>query len=436
MEKEKKKKKKIINVRALFNNTKFLLLLSFLLSCIFWVAFASSSGEESTVSVTEVPVTIELPEQAVADGLKVYRGGEQKVTVQIKGNRLTAGSITKNDIQVVAQNTSAITVADTYAISLSAKKNSVKTDYEILSVTPSVINITVDKERQQEYAIDKNIDTSQVTLPKSDDSNLAGYYLARPVLSTDTVTVTGPEQEVKKINKAQVSDIITGEQSSNITKTLNVQLLDSDGEVFNSDMITVTPKTVEVTIQILPKKDVNIIPTFTNVPSGIDTTTIATVKPSTITVAGPQQVIEKLDKISLDPIDFSTLDPTKTQITSAISLPNGCIDISNQEQAKISLDLSDYSTTVVSIDNFLLSSISEGYTASVTTSAIDITIAGPTDTISEITSSDIIATADLSRLAGNFEGSQEVPVTISFVNQTSCWCINSYTVTVSVKKAE
>ena len=433
---EKEKKKKIINVRALFNNTKFLLLLSFLLSCIFWVAFASSSGEESTVSVTEVPVTIELPEQAVADGLKVYRGGEQKVTVQIKGNRLTAGSISKNDIQVVAQNTSAITVADTYAISLSAKKNSVKTDYEILSVTPSVINITVDKERQQEYAIDKNIDTSQVTLSKSDDSNLAGYYLARPVLSTDTVTVTGPEQEVKKINKAQVSDIITGEQSSNITKTLNVQLLDSDGEVFNSDMITVTPKTVEVTIQILPKKDVKIIPTFTNVPSGIDTTAIATVKPSTITVAGPQQVIEKLDTISLDPIDFSTLDPTKTQITSAISLPNGCIDISNQEQAKISLDLSDYSTTVVSIDNFLLSSISEGYTASVTTSAIDITIAGPTDTISEITSSDIIATADLSRLAGNFEGSQEVPVTISFVNQTSCWCINSYTVTVSVKKAE
>ena len=120
---EKEKKKKIINVRALFNNTKFLLLLSFLLSCIFWVAFASSSGEESTVSVTEVPVTIELPEQAVADGLKVYRGGEQKVTVQIKGNRLTAGSISKNDIQVVAQNTSAITVADTYAISLSAKKN-------------------------------------------------------------------------------------------------------------------------------------------------------------------------------------------------------------------------------------------------------------------------------------------------------------------------
>ena len=201
-------------------------------------------------------------------------------------------------------------------------------------------------------------------------------------------------------------------------------------------MITVTPKTVEVTIQILPKKDVKIIPTFTNVPSGIDTTKIATVKPSSITVAGPQQVIEKLDKISLDPIDFSTLDPTKTQITSAISLPNGCIDISNQEQAKISLDLSDYSTTVVSIDNFLLSSVSDGYTASVTTSAIDITIAGPTDIINEITSSDIIATADLSKLASNFEGSQEVPVSISFVNQTSCWCINSYTVTVSVKKAE
>lgn len=121
----------------------------------FWVAFASASEEESTVSISDVPVTIELPEESSAEGLKVYRGGNEKVTVQIKGNRLTAGSITKNDIQVVGQNTSSINVADTYAISLLAKKVGVKSDYEIVSVTPSVINITVDKEKQQEFTVEK-----------------------------------------------------------------------------------------------------------------------------------------------------------------------------------------------------------------------------------------------------------------------------------------
>ena len=179
-------KKIKFNTRKLFTNSKFLLLLSFVLACIFWVGFASTSDEESITVVSDVPVTIELPEQAKNDGLRVYRGGDTKVTVQIKGNRLTVGSISSGDIQVLAQNTNSINVANTYALGLSAKKLGVKTDYEIVSVTPSVINVTVDKERQQEFQISKDIDTSAVTVPVS-----TGYYISQPVISQDKVVVTG-----------------------------------------------------------------------------------------------------------------------------------------------------------------------------------------------------------------------------------------------------
>ncbi len=428
------KKKKKINARGLFDNTKFLLLLSFVLACVFWVAFASASEEESTVSISDVPVTIELPEESSAEGLKVYRGGNEKVTVQIKGNRLTAGSISKNDIQVVGQNTSSINVADTYAISLLAKKVGVKSDYEIVSVTPSVINITVDKEKQQEFTVEKNIDTSEVTLPISSNDTISGYYLAQPVISNDVVTVTGPEQEVKKVSKVQVSDKITGEHSSNITKKLEVKLLDSDGEEVTSDLLNVSPKTVDVTIQILPKKEINVVPTFINVPNGIDVTKIATVKPSKITVAGTEDVLDMLDEIKLDPIDFKTLEPTTTQMTSNISLPKGCVDISNEEQAKISLNLSGYSTTVLNISDFTPVSVPDGYTAEVSTKSISITVAGPTDQIDTITADDIKSTVDLSTLGNGFEGSQEVSVNIEITSSDSCWCINDYTVNVSVKK--
>lgn len=428
------KKKKKINARGLFDNTKFLLLLSFVLACVFWVAFASASEEESTVSISDVPVTIELPEESSAEGLKVYRGGNEKVTVQIKGNRLTAGSITKNDIQVVGQNTSSINVADTYAISLLAKKVGVKSDYEIVSVTPSVINITVDKEKQQEFTVEKNIDTSEVTLPISSNDTISGYYLAQPVISNDVVTVTGPEQEVKKVSKVQVSDKITGEHSSNITKKLEVKLLDSDGEEVTSDLLNVSPKTVDVTIQILPKKEISVVPTFINVPNGIDVTKIATVKPSKITVAGTEDVLDTLDEIKLDPIDFKTLEPTTTQMTSNISLPKGCVDINNEEQAKISLNLSGYSTTVLNISDFAPVSVPDGYTAEVSTKSISITVAGPTDQIDTITADDIKTTVDLSTLGNGFEGSQEVSVNIEITSSDSCWCINDYTVNVSVKK--
>ncbi|MEE0858070.1 MAG: CdaR family protein [Acutalibacteraceae bacterium] len=428
------KKKKNINSRSLFDNSKFLLLLSFILSCIFWVAFASGSDEESTITISDIPVTIELSDEAKEDGLRVYRGGEATVSVQVKGNRLTVGSITKDDIQVVAQNTSSITVANTYALSLSTKKNGVKTDYEIVSVSPSVINVTVDKEKQQTFNIEKNIDTSSVTLPISTNESISGYYLSKPVISNNTVTVTGPEQEVKQINKVQVSDTISGEQSENITKKLEVQLLDSDGELIESDLINVSPKKVDVTIQILPEKEIEIIPNFVNVPSGMDVDSIASVKPSKITVAATEEELSLLNEIKLDPIDFNTLDPTKTQITCNISLPAGYINISNVEQARVSLDLSDYSSTTIPVTDVELTSVPDGYTAEVSTKSINVSIAGPTDEISDITAESIKASVDLSSLASGFEGSQEMPVKIDLSELNGCWCFKEYTVNVSLKK--
>ncbi len=432
---EKKKNKKI-NTKSLLNNSKFLMLVSFILACVFWIAFASGTEEETSILVADVPVTIELPEQAKEEGLRVYRGGDITATVQITGNRLTVGSITKADIQVVAQNTSSMTVANTYALSLSAKKAGVKTDYEIVSVSPSVINVTIDKERQQEFAIEENIDTSNVTLPASDNESIIGYYLSKPAISNDTVTVIGPEQEVKQISTVQVADTITGEQKMNINKNLKVQLLDSDGEAIESDLLTVTPDNVDVTIQVLPEKEIKIVPTFVNVPVGIDVEKIATVKPDTITVAAVESELSQLDELKLAPIDFHTLDPTTTQITGNIDLPNGFINISNEEQAKVLLNLNGYSSTVVSVEDITLKSVPSGYSAEVFTKSVNISVAGPKDIISEITADDIKASVDLSTLASGFEGSQELPVKINLSSLSKCWCFNEYTVNVSVKKNE
>lgn len=424
-------KKIKFNTRKLFTNSKFLLLLSFVLACIFWVGFTSTSDEENITVVSDVPVTIDLPEQAKNDGLRVYRGGDTKVTVQIKGNRITVGSISSGDIQVLAQNTNSINVANTYALGLSAKKLGVKTDYEIVSVTPSVINVTVDKERQQEFSIDKNIDTSAVTVPIS-----TGYYISQPVISQDKVVVTGPEQEVKKINKVQVSDKIEGEQKENIVKKLPIQLLDSAGELIENDLLSVTPTMVDATIQILPKKEIPVVPSFINVPNGVDVEKIAKVSPSTITVASTEGVLKGITEIRLNPVDFNELAPTTTQLTRNITLPTGCVNLSDEQQAKISFNLSGYTSTVVTVSDIKLKNVPKGYSAQVSTKSIDISMAGPKDIISEFTTENISATVDLSTLAEGFEGSQELPVIIGMSQLNKCWCFNSETtVNISVKKS-
>lgn len=432
MKKQHKIKRIKLNISRLFASSKFLLLVSFLLSCVFWCIFAADSNEESITMVSDIPVTIQLSKQAEQEGLRVYRGGDTKVTVQIKGNRLTVGSISSSDIQVVAQNTNSVNVANTYALSLSAKKAGVKTDYEIISISPSVINVTVDKERSKEFTIAKEIDTSQVTLPIIKDST---YYLSQPVLSHDTITVIGPEQEVKNISKVQVSDVITGQKKENITKTLKVQLLDSSGELIENDLLTITPAQVDVTIQVLQQKEVKVVPSFANLPNGINPNEILKIEPSTVTVAGSDDIINALTQITLDPVDFSQLDPTTTQMTRNITLPTGCVNISGEQQAKLLFNLNDYTSKVFTISDIQLKNVPSGYMGQVTTKSLSVSIAGPKEVLSEIEKSDITATVDLSTLADGFEGSQEMQVIISMPQLNNCWCFNSEnTVNVSIKE--
>ena len=160
--------------------------------------------------------------------------------------------------------------------------------------------------------------------------------------------------------------------------------------------------------------------------------------PSTITIAGSENVIAELTRITLDPVDFNSLDPTTTQVTRNITLPNGCINLSDEQQAKISFDLKDYTSTVLTLSDIQLKNVPKGYSAQVSTKSISISIAGPKDIISDISEADITATVDLSALAEGFEGSQESSVIIGMSKDLAkkCWCFNSEnTVNVSVKKS-
>ena len=65
------KVKKKFSLNVLFNNDRFLLILSFVVSFFIWTAVSAGSGETVNYPVTNVPVTMELSEDAENDGLSV-----------------------------------------------------------------------------------------------------------------------------------------------------------------------------------------------------------------------------------------------------------------------------------------------------------------------------------------------------------------------------
>lgn len=428
-EKSKKTKEKSkITIHKLFQNNKFLILFSFFLACILWLFFSQNSGVEATASISDIPISIQLSDQAKDDGLVIFTGGDTKATVQISGNRLTIGTVTKEDIQVVAQQAAnTILTPNTYSLELTAKNNSVKS-FKIESVTPQFVSVYADRYSQKTLTVEDKIDY------KVDPA----YYSGSLVHSTDKIIVSGPQTEVLKVAHAELIGTVDGVLKSNYKDDYKVVLFDSAGGEIKNELITTSVDTITVTIPVLPKKELPLEATFTNVPSGFDTDGFASIAPDHITVAGPEETLKTLDAIKLQPIDFSDISPANTTFTCEVDIPNDCKNISNTTSVVVTLDLSGYSTARQTVSRFTFKNLQSGYTATPTTSSIDIVVVGPDGTLDDLASSDFTAVIDLSTLGQDFVGSTEVPVTIEISGVKKCWAYtsSSYTANISVSKKE
>lgn len=428
VKKDKKTRKSKITLNMLFKNNKFLFAFSFLMACILWLFFSQNSGVESTASISDIPISIQLSDQAKKDGLVIFTGADTKATVQISGNRLTLGTVTKEDIQVVAeQAANTILTPNTYSLELTAKNNSVKT-FKIESVSPQFASVYVDRYSQKTLEIKDKIEY------KVDPT----YYAASPILSTDKITVSGPQTEVLKVASAEVVGTVDGVLTSTYKNDYKVILYDAAGGEIKNELITTSADSVTVTISVLPKKNLPLEATFTNVPAGFNTDNFANMVPKEITIAGPENTIGRMDSVELEPIDFSEISPTNTTFTREVALPNGCKNISNITQVTVTLDLSGYSTVRQTVNKFNFKNLPSGYTATPTTSAIDVTIVGPENVIEDLASSDLTAVIDLKSLGQDFVGSTEVPVTIEVTGVKNCWAYSQikYTANITVSKNE
>lgn len=424
---------KSISISKLFKNNKFLLLFSFVMACVLWLFFSQNTGEAFTATIHDLPISIELSKEAQEDGLKIFSGGDTLASVMISGNRITVGSVTKDDIQVVAQQAAnTITVPNTYNLELTAKKNGVKADYEILSVTPSTVSVVVDRLREKELTL-----TDSVSYDYKVDST---YYAGKPIYSVDRVTVSGPQAEVNKVSQVAIEGGFTGDLSSSASKDFQLKLYDETGVEIKSELLTtnVENNSITVTIPVMPKKEVPVQLQFTNIPDGIDTDSFASVEPDKITIAGPQDTISSLNAVSIQTIDFSEITPESDSLTLPIELPSACINISNAHNAKVTLNLSGYSHKSIAVSDFKVKNIESGYDAVVTTSSIFIDVMGPENVIESLTADNLQATIDLSNMGAAFVGTTEIPVSVKLTGVERCWVYNTQnnTAIISVTKSD
>lgn len=417
-------KKKKLSLNKLFQNNKFLIILSLVISTITWVYMSMGTTNDTSVTISNIPIQIELPDQLVNNGLQVFSDTEQTATVTVTGSRSVLGSISTKDITVTAA-TNGIDSAGTYQISLSAVKTNPSANFQIIStVTPSNVNVIVDYLRETSFPIQENV------VYKVAD----GYY-ASTSLASKNITISGPQTEIAKIAKVSASAELDGILDDSASATADILLYDKSGNRISTDLLKMEFGTVEASISVLPEKTVKVVPEFMNKPEGLNLgDDMLSVEPSEILLAGTKKVLDNTKSIKLESIDFATLSNKRYEYNDqGINIPTDCKNISNSTAAKVVLDLSSLSKKTYTVDSFKVSGLSSEYKADVTQTNMSVTVIGSKKELENLKSSDIECIIDTSDQSGTV-GSVQMPVTFKLKGTSTCWVSGSYKANITISE--
>lgn len=418
-------KKNKFSLNKLMQNNKFIFVLAILISFSIWLYSGLGATNDTNVTLSNIPIQIELTDEARDNGLQIFSGSEQTASVTVTGNRAVLGAVNESDVTVTAA-ANTINSPNTYDLAVSASKTNPSANFQITSaVVPSSIRVVVDYFRESTYQIQDN----HIVYKVAD-----GYYGVTS-LSSKAVVISGPQTEISKIDKVYAVAEINGTLTESVETDAELVLYDKNNNKLSTELFTMDVKTVKATVTVLPEKTVEVKPTFVNIPDGLEITDdMISIEPSTILLAGPAEVLNETTSVNLEAIDFSTMKAEKKTFPSlGIDIPTDCKNLSNSTSAKVKLDLSGLSSKSFTVEKFSVDGLSKEYKAEVTQKSISVTIVGPKNEIDSLTSSDITAAIDTSNSKG-ITGSVQMPVTFKINGAKSCWAYGDYKANLTISE--
>ena len=412
-----------------FSHNITLLVLSFILAFVIW--FIISAQTDSSVTISGIPITVELSDTAKAEGLEPFIDSNITASVEVSGNRISVGSLSSEDIMVYPDDIGSIVTPGKYTLLLRAKKASDKTNYQIESVgSPSYVTLRVDRRQELTLTIENRISVELM------DSK----HYASKTLTPGTIHVSGPEVEISKIAAAAVFDSIEVGSAETTTVSEKVRFYDSDGDELELTYSTTDVDEVEVTIIVMPVKEVELTVDTEGAPENCPEIKI---DPETVKIAGSQTALNAVkDKLSIETLSFAALKNEKYSETLTISAPEGCRIISgeNNMKATYTIDLSSYETASFTCSITTPKDIENAYDIDyIYGSTVTVEVCGPESVLSSLTQAKITAEADFTNYLSGVKDSAttniSVPIKITLTgNNTTCWVYGTYTAEVNISK--
>ncbi len=390
-----------------------------LLALIIWLYVMEVENPDWEEEYTGIPVELANTDEIEIDhDLTIYGGYSNNIDITLRGRRNQLSAITAEDIKATAD-VSEISEPGEYTLPISI---SVPDDSELIGSSADSVTVLVDKRDR------KTVDL----IPKYSGLIIEdGYIQGDPVLSSPTVTVTGPSRYLSGIDHAEVLVPDLGRVTSSVRAYGSVTLIDADGGVVSNPFVTASVSEVSVDIPIYARRTIPLVVEYMYGFYNEDNVEITLDHP-TIDVRGDADVINKLDKIVVTTVD-EKLYPDDTSFTVKFTLPAGVEKMEDFDEVNITIHhvgTEKRSINIpIGVENILNA---DGISYELLQSTLTVTLRGDPGELYLVSAENIVAEIDLRSYSGAQSGRTRIPVTLKFTNTKTVYELGEYYVDVMI----
>lgn len=403
-------------------NKLFTAILSVLIALGLWIFVVTVVSPESDTRIT-VPITYQGEEVLRERELMLMPGATQNVTIRIQGNRSDLNRLGPGNV-TASVDLSAIQEADHYNLNIkvSVGDNTMTSGFVVQDKQPGTASVTIGSYRAKDVPV-------RLSYEGEMGEGLI-FDLDDAVLSTNTVSISGPAEVVDAIEAAKITIDATGLTQSvdaDFRPTLvdgNDQPVDAADVVANVAEIHVNMtvehiKTVPLTVQLVYGGGVR----AENVECTID--------PSSITISGSEEALSRIDEVSLGSISMADVSgDTKQKLE--IRLPETVTNRSAKTEATVSLKLKNLQTRRFYVTSFTPINVPAGYQATIVTSQLEVIVRGDSASVLALRADNLKVEVDCSSIG---VGTVTIPATVSVTSGTDkVGIVGKYTVSVTLTK--
>lgn len=256
---------------------------SVLAAVILWFYVVDLRTTTDEITVYGVPISINNFSEN--DGLDIVSGKDFTVDVEVRGNKSELGMVSAQDIYA-SVDMNGVDRAGTHKLDVDVV--SLKKGVTVVNKSVSRISVTVDKNASAVVPI-------ELVMLYTIEEDV--YEMKSPVMSFESVQITGPQNIVDTVVKAKV-EMNIGKVENTITYTGKLKLYDSSENEVQSPYIKLSEDVVKVEIPVYKTQKKNVVPVFYDTSYEYD----YTVSPSSVYLKGSVSSIENIKNAATEPI--------------------------------------------------------------------------------------------------------------------------------------